>query len=1171
MRQIRALLAFAAAAALAAGCAQNFKASPAGRIAAPKAPFAAGAAELYQPVPAMFADKIVSGSKALIWNSGVRGGVSPLQLLIDEQEVLGARMQVSPEAGWNPFTAFDTSYDPRKGIERSCPFKTTATAGGTFRQRIFLRPDGKAEFTLRYEMGDYATLKGPVLVFSIPKPACFGRTLAARGEGGERAYSFPDTDEKWTLGAKHVWHNCFHVRKPSRIEFDPEQPGKGFALEFPPDTCDGLTLFRASGTAELYFSWTPRCRTEEFSVILDFGRSARTSKPQCVVNGINFTLNNDYDVPCYDERGNLLVNPSFESGPRYYHNVPSGSDLYPHITEAGARSGRYALACGAKTFNFPTVAGKDYTFSYYARATVTNRCGGSIHCDTYLWKNPTKPKWLGYSREWERYAYTVTNWPFRAIAFQIGADPGVLIDDVQFEEGAEATEYKGNPLGIELKTDAPDTFYAPLGTPFHARLAVRGPKACRGVIAITVQDFFGRDVWKGGQAFDLARGEVTLPPLPESAFAARGVYAVRMRVKGEGFKPYFDCVRLARFPYADGTAPNRRLHQTTSVTWPVAAQTNAMERIRHLYQVLGLDPHCYALGGHGRDFDPGLGRAIAARSERYGFHVDGHIFHTQAMQDTGFKTMETYSDDLVKKVAGLCEEYARTRPYIGMWYGPGEASGWVRTCQNRDWKEFAKLMRAAHEGIHRGNPKARFSAYGTCNLGEQGRGEILAFLGAAKALWPDFRFDTVDVHPYRPHPEFPDYDRDWKALLDGLGAIEYDGMTVEATEGGYFVPIRCVPWAGVAPWQDTLSKDSYCSQHVPSMDIGWGERAAAAMLLRYNLVSYKYGARIGRATSWGLKHVDSRNPFAQYVATAAQTELLGKAAFLEDVRFAPGARAYVFDDREGHAVAAVWRFTLGMDYGTENASAMTLDLAKLDPEIFDMMGNRVMGEPLSGREGCTRLPLGNFPVYLRVAKRDAKRLAKAIRAAETDIPSQAEIKAREVQAVRAPHTPGEPEWGQIGAVAFPGGKARFAWNEETLYLRWETDTGAAPVLCFDALADERENARIGFSGADENDLVYVVRGKNGQGSGHAAGWEVFRREAPDHQLTGGIGRSLLPHVVEPAVRLAVEGGADRPRAFTLAFPRRQLEPMRFAEGGRFGFAQNALGFCDGYVEVSLVK
>ncbi|NLC82960.1 MAG: hypothetical protein GX748_17410, partial [Lentisphaerae bacterium] len=119
MDRIKAGLNFAAILALAAGCKNHPHALPSGRIAVPQAPFASEAAELYQPVPTMFADKIVSGSKALIWNSGVRGGLSPLQLLIDEQEVLRTRMHASPEAGWNPFTTFDTSYDPQKGIERS--------------------------------------------------------------------------------------------------------------------------------------------------------------------------------------------------------------------------------------------------------------------------------------------------------------------------------------------------------------------------------------------------------------------------------------------------------------------------------------------------------------------------------------------------------------------------------------------------------------------------------------------------------------------------------------------------------------------------------------------------------------------------------------------------------------------------------------------------------------------------------------------------------------------------------------------------------------------------------------------------------------------------------------------------------------------------------------------
>ena len=1132
----------------------------------PQPPFAEASLSLCRPKTEMSADKIVSGTKAMVWDSGVHGSSTALALLIDEQPVASVRIHSSPEAGWNPFTTFKTSYAPATGIVRTCPFKTTKTAGGTFRQRIFATPDGKATFTVKYEMEDYTTLKGPGVYIAMPAPLCLGRSMTAYDAAGRsKRYVLPDTMEKWCGGKPKPWINCFQAKDPVRIAFDEEHPARSFALEFKPGTCRSLVMFRASGTLELYFGWHDRCRAEETPITVDFGFSSRGAGSPCVVNGANFTACNDFTVPCYDPNGNYLVNPSLESGARYFHDVPSGRDVYAQIVEGDAHSGRFALHGGSLTFNFPTKVGHDYVFSFWAKSTTGKRASGSVTADTYTWKRPVKAKWWGVGTEWERVEYPVTNWQYRAIAFVLGQCGDVLFDDFQLEEGRKATAYRGNPLGVELKTDAPDDFFAPPGRPFNARLVVRGPSACRGKIAYSVVDVFGRKTGEGTLPFDLSKGEQILPAFDEAFFAQKGVYAIRLGVSGEGFLPYSDCVRLARFTYADAPMPNRRLHQLHGITWATRAQTNDFTRIRRQYNALGLHPRATALSGYAGDFPPELGHAIIAKNASWGFPTAQHLFNQKRMDATGWKQAASATDELVAKVSAIVEGTVKEYPEVTEWYGPSEVSGWVRMCKERNWKEYAKLMRAAHEAVHRANPKAVYSCYGTCNLGEQGRSEILEFLAAAKEMWPDFLFDTVDVHPYRPHPEFPDYDADWKALLDGLDALGYGGKSVVAAEGGYFLPICCQLWGGVAPWAPTQVKDSYSSQHLPSFDIGWGERASAAMMLRYNLVSYKYGSRISCATSWGIMAMDSRNPIARYVTTAAQLELLGSATFLEDVRFAPGARAYVFDDHAGHAVAAFWRFSLAMDYGQEAGGVLELPMEGLSAELFDMMGNRVAG--LEGSDARKlRLPLGNFPMYVRVPRADAERLADAFRAGGAAFRVEARAALRKPKNVPAAYAAGAPDWDKIAAVPFKGGEAKFAWSEKALVVRWASDDGKMPVFVFDTLADERGNAEMGHSGIDENDTVYLLRAKGGA----ADGVEVFRREAPDHQLTGGVDRGLLPNVVEPAVVVSCEM-VDGRRTFTCLFPQRQLEPALLRVGGRIGFAQDALGFDDTYVTVEFVN
>ena len=337
--------------------------------------------------------------------------------------------------------------------------------------------------------------------------------------------------------------------------------------------------------------------------------------------------------------------------------------------------------------------------------------------------------------------------------------------------------------------------------------------------------------------------------------------------------------------------------------------------------------------------------------------------------------MDTYSPEVHKKVEELEFRVALKYPRAKNWNAPTEPGGSFRTLKEHRVEEYAKLVLAMYRGLKRGNPEILFSPYGICNLSDAGRKEVYAFLEAARKVEPNVKFRTIDAHPYRAFTELPDTDADSVEFRNGLRKIGYGDIQVRWFEGAYFYPLIVAQWQGIAPWQSVQTKDGYFSQHVPSYDLGWGERVATALLMRHWLVAYKYQDELKMACTWVPRCLDGENPFALFVMSAAMTDLLGNSSFRKDLRFAPGARAYLFEDEKKRTVAAVWKFEEELDRGTGTGAEMTLDLKGMKPEFIDLMGGRC---DVPAENGTYRLPLSNFPFYIRVGPGSLDALAKAI-------------------------------------------------------------------------------------------------------------------------------------------------------------------------------------------------
>ena len=953
-------------------------------LKSPDAPFIERTADLYTPDSVFLADRYVCGNKKIMWNNVYDNIIYSR----NEKRVFAIRSRIHPSVpGWAPFKKFDVQYDEAaKTVTRTCPFTIKKGPEGTFRQTFNMLPDKRLEIISHYDAPSTDAKWNKVFSLSFPVSEAYGMKMESVGEKGDvRKFTMPGK-EKWGH-RKNLWANTYWYNSPKKMVFFPDVPQKRFVMEIEPGTVLRIVVFRSN--TECYLNFEFRKEINKSLVLrFDLGQDVKQTKKDFVFNGINFTKNNDFESPVYNTRGNYLLNPSFESKAHYYHNTMASDDVSKKIV-SGGRTGKFAMKNGAMTFNFATLPGHTYTFSLYAKSADGNPAAftmSSRHCEFKVAQ--PKPKRFQAGKEWQRFEYTLSNIKYRCVTLSFFGK-NVLFDDLQFEEGKKATPYNGNPYGIELLTESPEIACVNEGKPINARVLLRGPAGAKGNINIQVTDFFKRKNSDKTLPFEIpASGEVILPIAEDSAFM-NGPNAIRLYVQPGKGHSFLDFLRLSKFKYVEGKKKNAALHSRTALGWPTPALLTVGEHYHRVSKITGARPYVNPIGAWGSYFKPEISKGIADRYEKNGFGLIGWVMggnvgfaNRNKICAIGEKTftpalnkMESYSPEILKEVEEAAYRKARQFPRIKIWCSPNEAGGSWETVKKSKWNEYARLMMAMQRGIRRANPQNVFLAYSVCNLSTSGRTEVRSIFSEAKRIDHGFRFDSVDYHPYRPYPEAGDLDNDISTALKELQELGYGkDFKLHFLEGAYFYPLIVEPWQTIAPWCDTLTKDGFLSQHTPSYDLGWGERVGAAMLLRYNLVCYKYRKNVELATSWGIFQLDEFNPWAAFVATSVQLDLLGDAEFRKDARFAPGARAYIFDDAHGNTVAAFWRFDELLDKGLMNGETMSINLDGMEPEFIDMMGNRCT---VPKKNGKYVLPLSSFPVYIRIKGDRAEELYEA--------------------------------------------------------------------------------------------------------------------------------------------------------------------------------------------------
>lgn len=735
-------------------------------------------------------------------------------------------------------------------------------------------------------------------------------------------------------------------------------------------------------------------------------------------NGIDFVAIDELDLPDYAPSGNLLMNPSFEAGFRYWgmplyvhHMIPvSHTDLFS-IDEQEAHSGNRSLKIKAiqehiplnvGTLALPFVVDEPYTVSFYAKSSVEEGTSVKVWGRglAYQLFDPSVVD-VPVDGQWKRYELTFTPterfgglYFYAQNKFELDPAASVWIDDVQIERGG-MTDFSSPALVAALTSAARGNFLE-FGQEPRLALELNGEPGVRGEAQITVEDFLSNVLHEVSMPYELDENghtQIALDSLSEKVHSRglRGVWVVEGRFTPEGSEQTFtDHFRFSVMDFLENKHKHKNLF---NVMWVYALQMGGpeIERFLERERAIGFGSYSYGFIHFAMDSNLDRDRERAELAAAYGFEPMGRgvvgIHHggNGVISEGGDENkMDDIRDRLnpseeeLAEFEAIVELKARNRPWNNIWWFTGESNpAMMPLAADRD--SFAKWLLATNRGIKRGNPDAKvLITGGPWNIDPQhGIKWVEEYIQDTHRIDPSVQFDGAAGHHYRNFPENPDLDSDIAAFIDMLDRNGHSDWPLYINEGGNYQPFN-IPQEGISPYIQHSANAWYIGPL--SYDVGQGERIAAALTARTWLIGLKYADRLACMHDFNSpsRYVDldfTPRPYEKVPNTLGK--LLGNSTFRRDIRFAPFVRCYVFeDDPTGDAIAALWGFDEGVDRWKKEPPVYQFDFSGVEVTAIDLMENPV--ELQRTADGKTLIPASPFPVFLRVEPGQFEALGAAL-------------------------------------------------------------------------------------------------------------------------------------------------------------------------------------------------
>ena len=969
--------------------------------------------------PEFQSDRIVIGPKSL--------GLIGLAYAVGGVEQFSGCGWTGDVKTWSHIRFRSSTFDAGSkvyALEQKFPLKDGGT--GTLTRKVRMREDGKIEVSQLADSFNYTFfLKLPTATLLGTKVRVNGKPWAELPSNEQAFAGFKLPEASGAVGG------CMFFGY-SRIEFATADERPRFAFEIDKAAIGRITLGCKAGSSELIFHPTKGRKGNEVKVVFDPGPTYLPKTPHEKVAGVDFMEENGFHVAHCDHEQNALMNGGFESGFRYWKG-PS-RDLSRRLS-TDARTGRFAyrntgdLDSSIKSVGTVLKPSTDYEIRCYAKVakdvsdlapngrypvfTSVQGLGGGR--ETIIATCRMDAMGLRPEDGWQPLTGSFrTRENTHEVFLMLRTDPRLVIDDLQVGEKGRLDESAGNPFGLELVTGSED----PLCVDANRKngriaLAVRGKPGTAGSVVTEAESFMGARQKPRRSKLDIpASGEQRIDLGPDGTFP-KGINRIKVEICSDSSKrPVVDYLRFARFAYRNGKDRHRFLqgtHRYASVN-PTTNNFAEVEFRRLMHLGVG------NLGYVGDNANKG--EYMTADDYRtlksFGlidFWGNGGVIHNKNWKaffwdapaewnGVNYKQLDSYPDDYLALVERKVREQTEANPFVQYWSLPTEPCGSFATLRAGNMAEYAKFILACWRGVKAVNPKAWFCPFGDWNMGEQGRSRVCAMLKHCRALDSACDFKVVEIHTYRSFPENPDLEKDLLAFLRELDDAGFPKIKVKTGEGSYYFPMFR-PGLGLYPWSGVAAHDGYSHIVMPSYDLGWGERIGAAMTTRETIVYLKHADRVVANASWNPFYLDNDCPLGWTVAHAALMEMLGDAVCTDDIRFSPKSRLMVFDNRHGSAVGFLWRADDRFDRGLGGRATCRVNLKKLHPLFYDLMGNE--GEPETDGSGNAILPLTGFPVYVKVPLAERQMMVDAFSRAV--VPEDSAIFPVETAfAVRTPET-----------------------------------------------------------------------------------------------------------------------------------------------------------------------
>ncbi len=505
--------------------------------------------------PTLDKSGITLGNTQLHWNVS-----TPLEIILNSQVCAKLTCRVETKSKkWQVIMPEQRLNNDNGATFTSNFFLNEAGDKGSFERKVELLEDGKIRINYSWKCPEdkKADFKKMYFRIFIPKSAALGSHFLIDGN----TFDFSNPNSPDTLNGKRK-----NVINPKEFAFV-NKSHKSYNLTLP----KGQKFYIFVRKDDVLVKSDFTAPDFSFSIVLDFaGALAKVDgHGDSIVAGINFTECNDMEVPVFNGSPNMLLNPSFESGTRYF--MPSNLryvDIAKNL-ESDARSGKnsYRISDKASSLNsmtIPIMAGEDYTLSVYVKAKKKSFIYLGARSYDMIYKSN---RFVVEPGDWKRIFWTF-KLPTQAVKLYIGGEfeEGVLIDDLQLELGSKATEYSGNSLAVELKVNKDSN---PVITPdkkTEASLEVFGPPGTTGKIMLNLSDIFRRKLFSGNFNFTTEENGRCIINLPFDGKIPLGVSVLKAEVKPDHLPPYTDFFRINRINFTGNKHKLSNLPATSRLT-----------------------------------------------------------------------------------------------------------------------------------------------------------------------------------------------------------------------------------------------------------------------------------------------------------------------------------------------------------------------------------------------------------------------------------------------------------------------------------------------------------------------------------------------------------------------------------------------------------------------------